>query len=149
MQPHSTAEFQTTLQWIAPVMIAILFILAVSPIKEPNRKRFMAILLAGAGAAYLNGGGLGKWEMVFCAAMTICSYQGLESYRLIGVGWLLHTGWDILHQLYGNPLLPFVATSSLGCAICDPLIAAWCFAGAPSFYQVVRGKGVQATPPAS
>jgi hypothetical protein len=120
------------IQWIVPVLIALVFISLVSLIKEPHRRRFMAIFVAGAGAAYLSGGGFGKWELVFCAVVTICAYQGLESYRFIGIAWLLHTAWDILHHLYGSPLLPFDATSSLGCAICDPVIAAWCFAGAPA-----------------
>ena len=111
MQLHSTAEFQTTIQWIAPAMIAIVFILLISLMKEPNRRLFMAIILGGAGSAYLSGGGFGKWEMAFSTVMTICAYQGLRSYRFIGIGWLLHTGWDILHHLYGNPLLPFDATS--------------------------------------
>jgi hypothetical protein len=127
--------FNTTIQWIIPVVIAIGFILLCSPIKEPARQKFMAIFLAGAGAAYLSGGGFGLWEMAFCAALSVCAYNGLRSYRFIGIGWLLHTGWDILHHLYGNPLLPFDPTSSLGCAICDPVIAAWCLAGAPSLFD--------------
>ena len=90
-------------------------------------------MLAGAGAAYLNGG-LGLWEFAFTAVVTYCAYQGLTSYGFIGLGWLLHTGWDVMHHLYGNPIVPFVPNSSLGCAICDPIIAAWCFAGAPSVY---------------
>jgi hypothetical protein len=118
--------------WLVPVAIAIGFILLCSLIREPARKKFMAVLIGGAGAAYLSGGGFGLWEVAFCAVMTACSYKGLQSYRYIGIGWLLHTAWDILHYLYGNPILPFEAASSLGCAICDPVIAAWCFAGAPS-----------------
>jgi len=137
---HPTAEFDSTIQWIVPVIVAIVFILLCSLMKEPNRKNFMAIIVGGAGAAYLSGGGFGKWELAFCTLLAICAYNGLRSYRFIGTGWLLHTGWDILHHLYGNPLLPFDATSSLGCAICDPVIAAWCFAGAPSLYEVIRGK---------
>jgi hypothetical protein len=140
MQLHSTMEFQTTIGWMVPVTIAIVFILLISPMKEPNRRYFMAILVGGAGSAYLSGGGFGKWELAFSTMMAICSYRGLRSYRFIGIAWLLHTGWDILHHLYGNPLLPFDPTSSLGCAICDPVIAAWCFTGAPSLYKVVRGK---------
>src|SRR6266481_177631 len=73
-----------------------------------------------------------KWAKSPLFDMPVCSAR---------IGWLLHTGWDILHHLYGNPVLPFDATSSLGCAICDPVIAAWCFAGAPSLYEVIRGKG--------
>ncbi len=57
--------------------------------------------------------------------------------NFIGVGWLLHTAWDVLHHLYGNPIIPFVPTSSLGCAICDPVIAVWCFAGGRS---LIRGS---------
>jgi hypothetical protein len=127
-----TANFATTIQWIMPVVIAMLFILLTSLIKEPARNNFMAILIGGAGVAYLSGGGFGLWEMAFSTVLTICAYKGLHSYRFIGIGWMLHTAWDILHHLYGNPLLPFDLTSSLGCAICDPVIAVWCFAGAPS-----------------
>jgi hypothetical protein len=127
-----TANFATTIQWIMPVVTAIVFILLTSLIKEPARKNFMAILIGGAGGAYLSGGGFGLWEMAFSTVLTICAYKGLHSYRFIGIGWMLHTAWDILHHLYGNPLLPFDLTSSLGCAICDPVIALWCFAGAPS-----------------
>jgi hypothetical protein len=128
------------MQWIIPVIIAMVFIALCSLIKEPARKKFMAIMVAGAGAAYLSGGGFGLWEIVFCSVMTTCAYNGLRSYRFVAIAWLLHTGWDILHHLYGNPLLPFDATSSLGCAICDPVIAIWCFAGAPSLWEVFREK---------
>jgi hypothetical protein len=95
-------------------------------------------MLAGAGAAYLNGG-FGIWEFVFTAVVTYFAYKGLQSYRFIGVGWLFHTGWDLLHHFYGNPIVPFAPTSSLGCAICDPVIAIWCFAGAPSLADALRG----------
>ena len=88
-------------------------------------------MIAGAGAAYFNGG-FGIWELAFTAIVTFCAYQGLRSYPFIGGGWLLHTGWDVLHHLYGHPIIPFVPTSSLGCAICDPVIAVWCFAGGPA-----------------
>ncbi len=135
-----TANFHTTIQWIMPVVIAMLIILLTSLIKEPARKKFNAVLIAGAGGAYLSGGGFGLWEMAFCGVLTVCAYNGLRSYRFIGIGWLLHTGWDILHHLYGNPILPFDLTSSLGCAICDPVLAVWCFAGAPSLWEVLRKK---------
>lgn len=120
------------IQWILPEMLAIVFMLLASLMQEPNRRHFMALMLAGAGAAYMSGGGFGKWEMAFCVVVTICSFQGLRSYRFIGIGWILHAGWDILHHLCGNPILPFDPTSSFGCAIFDPIIAVWCFAGAPS-----------------
>jgi len=46
---------------VAPVVVATLFIIATSAFKEPQRRHFNAIMIAGAGAAYLNGG-LGIWE---------------------------------------------------------------------------------------
>jgi len=123
---------------LGPVIVALVFILLVSLFGEPNRRGFNAIFVAGAGAAYLSGG-FGVWEFVFLAVVTFCAYRGLNSYNFIGIGWLLHTGWDVMHHLYGNPIVPFVPGSSLGCAICDPLIALWCFAGAPSVYHLFRG----------
>jgi hypothetical protein len=78
------------------------------------------------------------WEFAFLAAVTYSAFRGLQSYELIGVGWLLHTGWDVLRHLYGNPIVPFAADSSFGCAVCDPVIAMWCFAGAPSVYDLFR-----------
>ena len=72
-----TASFVTTVQWIMPVVIAMVFILLTSLIKEPARKSFMAILIGGAGSAYLSGGGFGLWEMAFATVLTICAYKGL------------------------------------------------------------------------
>jgi hypothetical protein len=43
--------------------------LARAAVSEPKRRRFNAIMLAGAGAAYLNGGLLG-WEFAFCTLLT-------------------------------------------------------------------------------
>src|SRR6266446_2248332 len=119
----------------APIVVAVLFILATSRFEEPNRRHFMAIIIAGAGAAYLSGG-FGVWEFVFTALITVCAYKGLNSYRLIGLGWLFHTAWDVLHHLYGNPIIPFLPTSSIGCAVCDPVIAGLCFAGAPALNEL-------------
>lgn len=124
---------------IAPVLIGLLYILACSLIKEPARQKFNAVMLAGAGAAYLSGG-FGIWEFVFTAGVTFCAYKGIDSYRFIGAGWLLHTVWDALHHLYGNPIIPFVPTSSFGCALCDPVLAVWFLAGAPSVFDLRRGR---------
>jgi hypothetical protein len=54
-------------------------------------------------AEYLSGGALGKWEFAFTAVVTFCAYKGLQSYRFIGLGWILHTVWDITHHFYGCP----------------------------------------------
>jgi len=124
---------------IAPILVALIFIALTSLLQEPARRNFMAVMIAGAGSAYLSGG-FGAWEFLFCTMVTYCAYKGLASYSFIGIGWMLHTGWDVLHHLYGHPIIAFAATSSLGCAICDPVIAIWCFAGAPSLFEVLRRK---------
>jgi cytochrome c biogenesis protein CcdA len=122
---------------VSPIAVGFVYIMASSLLAEPQRRNFNAVMIAGAGAAYLNGG-FGIWEFGFTGVLTYLAYRGLGSYRFIAIGWLLHSGWDVLHDLYGNPIIPFAPTSSLGCAICDPVIALWCFAGAPSVFDLLR-----------
>lgn len=135
----ASAVLAQVMNVVGPILIGVLYIWASSFFQEPNRRNFNAIMIAGAGAAYLNGG-FGVWEFAFTIVVTYCAYRGLHDYRFIGISWLLHTGWDLMHHWYGNPIVPFSATSSLGCAICDPVIAAWCFAGAPSLLDLLRQK---------
>ena len=72
---------------VAPIVVALIFIAATSAFKEPQRRNFMAIMIAGAGAAYLNGE-FGVWEFAFKAVVTFFAYKGLASYSFIGVGCL-------------------------------------------------------------
>lgn len=125
---------------VLPILIGVVYVCVSSLIRERHRRRFNAIMLAGAGAAYLSGGALGPWEFVFTAVLTYLAYRGLDSWTFIGVGWLLHTGWDVVHQLRGHPIIPFAHSSSLGCAICDPVIAIWCFAGGPDLPSGLRAR---------
>jgi len=129
---------------LAAVLVGVVYALLMSLIREPHRRRFSAIMVAGAGAAYLSGGGMGGWEFVATAAITYVAYRGLESWTFIGIAWLMHTAWDVVHHVKGNPIIPFAHDSSLGCAICDPVIALWCFRGGPSLIALVRGR-VKAT----
>ncbi|WP_250550604.1 DUF6010 family protein [Pseudonocardia sp. H11422] len=122
---------------IAPILIGLAYVALNSLVRVEHRRPLNAVMVAGAGAAYLSGG-FGVWELLFTAAMTYAAFRGLHSWRWIGVAWLLHTAWDVLHHLYGEPILPFAAHSSLGCAICDPVIAVWCFAGGPSVKDAWR-----------
>ncbi|MBV8606968.1 MAG: hypothetical protein JO034_05825 [Singulisphaera sp.] len=148
MPIQSRPELQA-LQVISSLIVAVAFILGCSLIKEPGRGHFNAIMIAGAGAAYLNGG-LGIWEFAFTPIVTVCAYKGLDNSRFIGVGWVLHTIWDVVHHLYGTPIVPFVPASSAECAICDLGIALWCFAGAPSAYELwfIRMKRAPVEDPA-
>jgi len=118
---------------VSPLLVAGVALLLLGLLREPARRKLSAILLAGAGAAYF-AGGFGPWEFVFCAVISALAYLGLGRYRWIGLGWLLHAGWDVLHHLYGNPIIQMLPLSSFGCAICDLGLAAWYFAGAPSPY---------------
>jgi hypothetical protein len=121
---------------------ALVFILLMSALKEPTRQKFNAILVAGAGAAYLNGG-LGLWELVYVAVATVVAYQGLRSYRFIALAWWMHAGWDAVHHLYATPIWPWSPTSSAGCAVLDSLIAVWFFLGAPGSLWSARGARLQ------
>ena len=68
---HRTPDLYV-LDVVAPIIVGVVFILATSQFKEPNRRHFMAIMIAGAGAAYLSGA-LGLWEFVFTAVVTVCA----------------------------------------------------------------------------
>jgi hypothetical protein len=121
--------------YIGPVIGAILFVLAMSLLKEPVRQKLNVVLVAGAGGAYLSGG-FGLWELVYPVIATPVVYAGLRSYRFIGLAWLMHAAWDLPHHLWGNPIWPFMPTSSLGCMIFDSLIAIWFLVGAPRVFEL-------------
>ncbi|MFI5288638.1 MAG: DUF6010 family protein [Polyangia bacterium] len=119
------------MDYLGPLLGAAAFIILMSLVKEPGRQRFNAIFAAGATGVYLSGG-LGPWELVYPAIALPVVFLGLRSYRAIGLAWLLHAGWDLVHHVWGNPIWPFMPTSSVGCAIFDTLLALWFIAGAPS-----------------
>ena len=114
------------------LVVAAIIILIMGFIPEPHRQSYNAIFVAGAGAAYLNGG-FGLWEFAFIGVASVVAFLGLRHYFWIGLAWVLHTVWDVAHHLYGNPIWHWAADSSAGCAALDLLLAAWFFAGAPSF----------------
>ncbi|HWB27580.1 MAG TPA: DUF6010 family protein [Chitinophagaceae bacterium] len=122
---------------VAAIVIAFLFILVMSLVKEPGRQKINAFIIAGAGSVYWNGG-LGVWEFAFSTLMLVIAVKGLKHYYFTGIGWLLHTGWDILHHLYGHPIVYLEPSSSAGCAVCDPILAAWFFFGAPSIFNFFK-----------
>ncbi|MEW9516001.1 DUF6010 family protein [Streptomyces tubercidicus] len=126
------------MEFLLPILIGAIYAVCMGLIREPHRRRFNAMMVGGAGAAYLSGGGFGGWEILGTAVITYVAYRGLESWSFIGIAWLLHTAWDVLHHLKGNPILPFAHYSSFGCALCDPVIALWCFRGGPSWVSYVR-----------
>jgi hypothetical protein len=122
-----------TMDYVGPAIGAVLFVLGMSLVKEPVRRTLNAVLVGGSCGVYLNGG-FGAWELLYPALATPIVYLGLRSYRLIGIAWLMHAGWDLPHHLWGNPIWPFMRTSSFGCMIFDTFIAIWFLVGAPSLF---------------
>jgi len=124
---------------IGAIIIAFIYIALSSLVKEPNRQKLSAIIVAGAGAAYLSGG-LGVWEFAFCTLMTFIAFKGLTHYYYIGIAWLLHSCWDLVHHLYANPIVTFDPSSSAGCSVCDVVLAIWFFFNAPSVFELFKSK---------
>ena len=139
MEQHVVPSF-TLLNATIAVVVALVYIMLLSIVKEPNRQNFNALMIAGAGAAYFRGG-FGIAELAFAGAMTLIAFKGLSSYMFIGLGWVSHICWDVLHHLYGNPIIPFDLSSSAGCAVCDTILAIWFFFGAPNVFALIR-RGV-------
>jgi len=133
------------MDYIGPVIGALVFVLIMSMVTEPARRTVNAMIVAGASGAYLSGGGFGVWELLFPIIALPVAYRGLGDYRFIAIAWMMHSCWDIAHHVWGNPIWPFMATSSFGCTIFDALIAVWFLAGAPSPRYVRAGL----TPPAA
>jgi hypothetical protein len=86
----------------------------------------------------VSGGGFGIWELAYPVVATPVVYRALQSYRYIGLAWLMHAAWDLPHHLWGNPMWPFMRTSSFGCFVFDSLIALWFLAGAPDVVRDVQ-----------
>jgi hypothetical protein len=141
MNTHVAPEFNL-INVIAAVGIAFIYIVLFSLVKEPDRQKLSAIVAAGAGAAYWSGG-MGVWEFAFGTIMLFVAFKGLANYYFIGIAWLLHTSWDVVHHLYANPIVSFVPSSSAGCAVCDPILAIWYFFRAPSVFRLFRKPSIK------
>jgi hypothetical protein len=124
----------TTTDVLGPAIGAGLFVLAMSLVREPSRRTLNAVIVAGASGVYLSGG-FGIWELAYPVLVTPVVYRALQSYRYVGIAWLMHAAWDLPHHLWGHPIWPFMPTSSLGCVVFDSLIAVWFLAGAPALVR--------------
>jgi uncharacterized protein DUF6010 len=141
--PHSSPLL--VIDYVGPAMSAAAFVLVMSLVREPARRTLNAIFAAGATGVYLSGG-FGPWELLYPAIATPIVYLGLRSYRLIGIAWLMHSCWDVVHHLWGNPIWPFMPTSSFGCMIFDAFIAAWFLSGAPAIFSLGKKSPVPEAP---
>lgn len=133
MLPPASPTAITAPLFVASIGAALAFILACGLLREPARRKFSAVLVGAAGAIYI-AGGFGLAEMAFCALLIGLAYRGFDDYRAIGAAWLLHGAWDMAHDLWGNPILPYAPESSLACLIYDPVVAIWYLLGAPSLW---------------
>lgn len=122
---------------LGPFFSALLFIVLMSFLHPRIRKELNCLLVTGAGAAYMSGGGFGIWELPFVFLMTGIGLLGLRNIRWVGLGWLLHSAWDAAHHVHGNPIWPFLPSSSWGCMIFDTIIAIWFLSGAPSILKIL------------
>jgi hypothetical protein len=56
---YLSSQSQIPLTWpilLAPLLVAAVLIFLISVFREPGRRKFSAVFVAGAGAAYLSGG---------------------------------------------------------------------------------------------
>ena len=134
----------TVMDVVGPAIGACVFVLSMSLVREPPRRILNAVIVAGASGVYLSGG-FGVWELVYPLVVTPVVYRALQSYRYIGGAWLMHAAWDLAHHLWGNPIWPFMRTSSFGCFLFDSLIALWFLTGASSVARGVEDRLEKAT----
>ena len=127
------------MDYVGPAVGAVVFVFMMSLVREPTRRTLNALVVAGACGVYLNGG-FGPFELLFPLIAMPVAYRGLSSHRSIGVAWLLHAGWDLPHHIWGNPIWPFMPTSSFGCFVFDTLIAVWFLAGAPTLVRTITAR---------
>ena len=130
---------------LLPLIPALLVIAILSLLPDAKRMRWSAVSAAGFTGLYLNGG-FGAWELVYMAVASVPAYYAQRTYAATGVAWLMHAGWDLIHHFYGNTLWHWDPMSSLGCAIMDPVVALWFFAGAPSIFGKSRAAHHQPAP---
>jgi hypothetical protein len=109
---------------VAPAAAALLFAFVLSRLREPVQRKVLAVMTAGFATAYL-GGGLGAWELLYLVPASYIAYRALDSWRFIALGWLMHPVWDLVHHFHGNAIWPWMPTSSIGCAVFDPIVAIW------------------------
>src|SRR5262249_26328628 len=117
-------ESMTITDVLGPAIGACVFVLVMSLVSEPTRRTLNAGTVPGASGVHLRGG-IRIWHLGDSVLVTPMVHRALKSFRYIGIAWLMHAVWDLLPHLWGNPIWPFMRTSSFGCFVFDSLIAVW------------------------
>ena len=65
----------TVVSVLVPILIGVAYAAANSLVPTKHRRQLNAIVVAGAGAAYLSGG-FGPWELVFTTSATYVAFPG-------------------------------------------------------------------------
>jgi Family of unknown function (DUF6010) len=138
MNSHIIPDF-TWANFILALILAPIFITIMSLLKEPLRQKINAGLIAVAGGAYINAG-LMPFDQLFNVVLVFMAYKGLQNYKFIALGWIMHTCWDIVHHYYGNPIDFAIPDSTNVCAFFDVFIAIWFYYGAPSIFDYFKTK---------
>lgn len=95
----------TTLPYVAPVVIGVVFVTAMSLVRDHRRRLTSnAALTVGVSGIYLSAGTFGPWELLAAAVVFGCAYRGLHSWRWVAVAWLLHACLDVAHAVRGVEL---------------------------------------------
>ena len=108
MGNHIIPDF-TLINFISSIALAPLFIILMSLVKEPTRQKLNAVIIGFAGGAYYSGG-LGIAEYFFGMLLIFMAVKGLTNYNYIGIAWLFHTIWDVIHHFgcFGGGIFPFI-----------------------------------------
>jgi Family of unknown function (DUF6010) len=123
----------------ATVLGALIYIGVFSLIPEPSR-RYLSIVALASGSSLYYDGGLGAWDKLFWLGVMGLAFAGFRWYPAIGVGWIVHTIWDVLNFRVGHGLETNVLRINLHCAIFDPIIALWFAFGAPSVWELLKRR---------
>ncbi|MCC3406986.1 MAG: hypothetical protein JGK17_15605 [Microcoleus sp. PH2017_10_PVI_O_A] len=127
----------TPIDIVSGFIIAAIWICGFSVISEPRRRQVNCILVGLAASTYGNHS-FGLTEAAGTIILLTLGILGLGNYRWLGVAWLVHSGLDIAHHIANDPMFQYFPASSVGCAVTDPILALWFFAGAPDIFGIIK-----------
>ena len=127
----------TAIGILAGLIMPAIWICGFSAVPEPQRRQVNCILVGVAASTYGNHS-FGSIEAAGTIIVLTLGILGLSNYRWLGAAWLVHTGLDLAHHLVNDPMFGYFPSSSLGCAVTDPILALWFFAEAPDIRDVIK-----------